>query len=56
MAAIIAVCFSKGLSNAFGVQVTKYISSVARTILGSTRTFFVWAVELALRWEEFEPI
>ena len=54
MVAIGAVCISKGLSNSFGVSVTKYVSSVARTILGSTRTLFVWIFELALRWEDFE--
>ena len=54
--AIIAVMFTKALSNSFGVTVTKYVSSVARTILGSTRTLFVWVVELSLRWEDFESL
>jgi hypothetical protein len=54
--AIVIVMFTKALSNSFGVTVTKNVSSVARTILGSTRTLFVWIVELALKWEDFESL
>ena len=56
MLAIFIVMFTTAFSNAFGVTVTKNVSSVARTILGSTRTLFVWIVELALRWEDFDSL
>jgi hypothetical protein len=56
MVAIGVVMMTKALSNSFGVTVTKNVSSVARTILGSMRTLFVWIVELSLKWEDFESL
>lgn len=42
--------------NFAGISVTKEISATTRTVLDSIRTFVVWAVSLAVGWEQFSII
>ena len=39
--------------NFAGVSVTKELSATTRMVLDSVRTLVIWAVSLALRWQNF---
>lgn len=42
--------------NFAGISVTKEISATTRMVLDSLRTLVIWAVSLALRWEQFQGL
>lgn len=55
---IIAACLlgtvvSIAFFNWFGISVTKDISATTRMVLDSVRTFLIWAISLAVGWQEF---
>lgn len=42
--------------NFAGISVTKEISATTRMVLDSLRTLVIWAVSLALGWEQFQGL
>jgi drug/metabolite transporter (DMT)-like permease len=49
----IALIFAIALFNFSGLNVTKYVSAVARTTIDTSRTILIWAISLSLGWESF---
>ncbi|KAH3678312.1 hypothetical protein WICMUC_001593 [Wickerhamomyces mucosus] len=49
----IAIIFSIGLFNSFGISLTSLSSATARSTLDSCRTTLVWIVSISLGWETF---
>jgi drug/metabolite transporter (DMT)-like permease len=49
----IGLIFGIALFNFCGLNVTKYISAVARTTIDTCRTILIWGVSLGLGWETF---
>jgi hypothetical protein len=45
--------FSIAFFNFAGISVTKELSATTRMVLDNGRTLIIWAVSLALRWQEF---
>lgn len=45
--------FSIAIFNFCGLNITKYVSSVARTTVDTCRTILIWLVSLSLGWENF---
>ncbi|CAG9320695.1 unnamed protein product [Blepharisma stoltei] len=39
--------------NFSGISTTKHVSSLARSTIGASRTFFVWIFSMILEWENF---
>ncbi|KIV89405.1 hypothetical protein PV10_08968 [Exophiala mesophila] len=50
----IAIMFSIGGFNFFGLSVTRSISATSRSIIDTCRTLFIWLVSLGLGWESFK--
>lgn len=50
----IAIMFSIGGFNFFGLSVTRSISATSRSIIDTCRTLFIWIVSLGLGWETFK--
>lgn len=50
----IAIMFSIGGFNFFGLSVTRSISATSRSIIDTCRTLFIWIVSLGLGWESFK--
>lgn len=42
--------------NFAGISVTRELSATTRMVLDSVRTLVIWAVTLALGWQDFEPL
>jgi hypothetical protein len=49
----IGLIFAIAIFNFCGLNVTKYISAVARTTIDTCRTILIWGVSLGLGWETF---
>lgn len=47
----IAIMFSIGLFNLFGLSMTNRVSATARSTIDTLRTLGIWVVSLLLRWE-----
>ena len=47
-----AIAFSIAFFNFSGLAVTKSVSATARSLLDTCRTVGIWAVSLALGWEQ----
>merc|ERR1719284_1350262 len=45
--------FSIAFFNFFGISITKHMSASHRMVLDSVRAMLVWAISLALGWENF---
>ena len=52
----IAIMFSIGSFNFFGLSVTRSISATSRSIFDTLRTLFVWIIALVLGWEHFNVL
>ncbi|KAI8430618.1 hypothetical protein MSG28_000829 [Choristoneura fumiferana] len=53
MAAIVGTIVSIAFFNFAGISVTKEMSATTRMVLDSVRTFVIWMVSLAVRWQVF---
>ncbi|XP_059059735.1 solute carrier family 35 member F6 [Achroia grisella] len=53
LAAILGTIVSIAFFNFAGISVTKEMSATTRMVLDSIRTFVIWMVSLALRWQAF---
>ncbi|KAJ0183676.1 hypothetical protein K1T71_000099 [Dendrolimus kikuchii] len=53
LVAILGTIISIAFFNFAGISVTKEMSATTRMILDSVRTFFIWMVSLAVRWQSF---
>ncbi|XP_054265967.1 solute carrier family 35 member F6-like [Macrosteles quadrilineatus] len=51
--ALIGTVVSIAFFNFAGISVTKELSATTRMVLDSVRTLIIWAVSLALSWQEF---
>ena len=49
----IAIMFSIGSFNFFGLSVTRNVSATSRSIIDTLRTLFIWLISLGLGWEKF---
>ncbi|ODQ50849.1 hypothetical protein SAICODRAFT_31622 [Saitoella complicata NRRL Y-17804] len=49
----IAIMFSIGSFNFFGLSVTQTVSATSRSTIDTMRTFFIWMVSLSIGWESF---
>lgn len=47
---VILGIFTIATFNICGVSVTKYVSSLARSLVDVSRTLIIWAVSLAITW------
>lgn len=56
LVAVIGSIFSIALFNFSGVTVTQQASATARSTIDVSRTILIWAVELALRWNQFSVL
>lgn len=56
LAALLANVGSISFFNFAGLSVTRELSATTRTVLDSLRTLLVWALSLALRWEQFHAL
>jgi len=52
--AICGTVVSISFFNFFGLSVTKTLSATSRMVLDSIRTFVIWAISLAIGWQEFQ--
>ncbi|KAJ5938894.1 hypothetical protein N7466_002028 [Penicillium verhagenii] len=52
--ASIAIMFSIGGFNFFGLSVTRTVSATSRSTIDTCRTLFIWIVSLGLGWESFK--
>ncbi|KAK1835065.1 hypothetical protein QBC39DRAFT_275371 [Podospora conica] len=50
----IAIMFSIGGFNFFGLSVTRSVSATSRSTIDTCRTLFIWMVSLGLGWETFK--
>ncbi|KAH8602405.1 integral membrane protein-like protein [Bisporella sp. PMI_857] len=50
----IAIMFSIGGFNFFGLSVTRTVSATSRSTIDTCRTLFIWIVSLFLGWETFK--
>lgn len=50
----IAIMFSIGGFNFFGLSVTRTVSATSRSTIDTSRTLFIWIVSLGLGWESFK--
>ncbi|KAJ5546009.1 hypothetical protein N7494_003594 [Penicillium frequentans] len=50
----IAIMFSIGGFNFFGLSVTRTVSATSRSTIDTCRTLFIWLVSLGLGWESFK--
>lgn len=53
LAAILGTIVSIAFFNFAGISVTKEMSATTRMVLDSIRTFVIWMVSLAVRWQDF---
>ncbi|XP_044025972.1 solute carrier family 35 member F6 [Siniperca chuatsi] len=56
MLALLGNTVSIAFFNFAGISVTKEISATTRMVLDSLRTLVIWAVSLALGWEQFQGL
>ncbi|CAL8314320.1 unnamed protein product [Lota lota] len=56
MVALLGNTISIAFFNFAGISVTKEISATTRMVLDSLRTLVIWAVSLALGWEQFHGL
>lgn len=56
LTAVIASIFSIAFFNFSGVTVTQQASAVARSTIDVSRTILIWAAELLLGWNTFNPL
>ena len=47
----VAIAFSIGFFNFFGLSVTRHVSATARSITDTCRTITIWIISLGLGWE-----
>ena len=47
----LAICFSIGAFNYFGLSVTSRVSATTRSTIDTCRTLGIWVVSLAVGWE-----
>ena len=47
----VAIAFSIGFFNLFGLSVTQHVSATARSITDKCRTMTIWIISLGLGWE-----
>jgi len=52
--ALVGTVVSISFFNFFGLSVTKTISATTRMVLDSIRTFVIWAISLAIGWQDFQ--
>ncbi|CDK29810.1 unnamed protein product [Kuraishia capsulata CBS 1993] len=52
----VAIMFSIGSFNFFGLSLTDRLSATARSTIDTSRTLLVWIVSLALGWESFKSM
>jgi hypothetical protein len=51
LASAVAIAFSIGFFNFFGLSVTRHVSATARSVTDTCRTITIWIVSLGLGWE-----
>jgi len=54
--ALIGNIFSIAFFNFAGISVTKELSSTTRMVLDNGRTIVIWAVTLAIGWQDFHAL
>ena len=47
----VAIAFSIGFFNFFGLSVTRHVSATARSVTDTCRTITIWIISLGLGWE-----
>jgi len=51
LGSFVAIAFSIGFFNFFGLSVTRHVSATARSITDTCRTITIWIISLGLGWK-----